>query len=104
PCGPFQIIGRPYINEKGDFLMYKKPGECGSLGEEQKSYNKGGAPPEARKAKAAKKTLLRGFLERDPKATSPELVARFKQEGIKIADSTVRSYRWQIRKDEKNAS
>ena len=104
PCGPFQIIGRPYINEKGDFLMHKKPGECGSLREEQRSFNKGGAPLEARKAKAERKQLLRDFLKDDPEATSPELVARFKQERIKIADSTVRSYLRQIRKDEKKGS
>ena len=104
PRGPFQIIGRPYINEEGDFRIYKKPGECGSLGDEQKSYNKGGAPLKARKAKAANKQLLRGFLENDPEATSPELVEHFKHEGIKIADSTVRSYLREIRKDEKKSA
>jgi hypothetical protein len=104
PCGPFQIIGRPYINEEGDFRIHKKPGECGSLGEEQKSHNKGGAPLEVRKAKAERKRLLSSFLEDDPDATSPALVERFKQEGINIADSTVRSYLRESRKDAKNGS
>ena len=97
PCRPFQIIGRPYINEEGDFRLHKKPGECGSLAEEQKSHGKGGAPSEIRKAKTENKRLLRGFLKDDPEATSPELVKRFKQAGIKIKDSTIRSYRRQIR-------
>jgi hypothetical protein len=104
PCGPFQIIGRPYINEEGDFRIYKKPGECGTLGEEQKSHNKGGAPPKARKAKAANKQLLRGFLEDDPAATSPELVARFKNEGIEVSESAIRKYHREIRKNAKKGA
>jgi hypothetical protein len=100
PCGPFQIIGRPYINEEGDFRIYKKPRECGSLGEEQKSYNnKGGAPPKVRKAKAERKQLLRSFLEDDPEATSPALVERFKQKGIEVSEAAIRKYRMEIRKD-----
>ena len=99
PLGPFQIIGRPYINEEGDFRIHKKLGDCGSLAEEQKSYNKGGAPFEVRRAKAERIRLLIGFLKDDPNATSPELVKRFKQAGINIADSTVRSYLRQIRRD-----
>src|SRR4029077_6160269 len=35
PCGPFQIIGRPFIDETGDFGILKRPGECGSLSDEQ---------------------------------------------------------------------
>jgi hypothetical protein len=81
PGKPFQIIGRPHINEEGDFRMHKKPGECGTLAEEQNG-NKGGAPLKVRKAKAANKELLRGFLQDDPKASSPELVERFKVAGI----------------------
>lgn len=104
PCGPFQVVGRPYINEEGDFRMHKRPGECGSLGEEQKHYNKGGAPPKVRKAKTANKQLLRGFLRDDPEATSPALVERFKQEGIELSESVIRKYRMEIRKDVKNGS
>jgi len=104
PCSPFQIIGRPYINEEGDFRMYKKPGECGSLGEERKSYNRGGAPLEVRKAKAERKRLLKGFLEDDPEATSPELVKRFKKAGIDIREGAIRKYRMEIRKDAKKSA
>ena len=31
PPGPFQLIGRPYINDEGDFRIHKNPAECGSL-------------------------------------------------------------------------
>lgn len=104
PGKPFQIIGRPYINEEGDFRIYKKPGECGTLAEEQKSQNKGGAPPKARKAKAANKHLLLGFLEDDPEATSPELVDRFKEAGIELTEGAIRKYRMEIRKDAKKGA
>jgi hypothetical protein len=97
PCSSFQIIGRPYINEEGGFRMHKKPGECGTLGDEQKNHNRGGAPIKIREAKAANKRLLKRFLEDDPNATSPELVKRFKREGIQIADSTLRGYLQQMR-------
>ena len=103
-CGPFQIIGRPYINEEGDFRMHKKPGECGSLGEEQKGYNKGGAPLAARKAKAERKRLLNGFLMDEPEATSPELVERFKEAQIDISKGTIRKYRMEIRSEAKKGA
>jgi hypothetical protein len=37
PCGPFQIIARPFIDQTGDFKLFKQPSECGSLQEEQPS-------------------------------------------------------------------
>jgi hypothetical protein len=104
PCGPFQIIGRSYINDEGDFRMYKKPGECELLAEELKSHNKGGAPPKARKAKAANKQLLSGFLKEDPEASASQLVKRFKRAGIKLSKEVIRKYRMELRKDEKKAS
>jgi hypothetical protein len=104
PCGPFQIVGRSYINDEGDFRMYKKPGECGSLAEELKSYNKGGAPLEERRAKAEKKRLLRDFLEDDPEATSPALVKHFKQAGIELSEAAIRKYRREIRQDAKRGA
>jgi hypothetical protein len=104
PFGPFQIIGRPYINEEGDFRMHKKPGECGSLGEEQKSHNKGGAPLAARKAKAERKRLLSDFLKGDPEATTARLVKRFKRAGFKLSKETIRKYRMELRKDAKKGA
>jgi hypothetical protein len=84
--------------------IYKKPGECGSLAVELKSFNKGGAPPEARKAKAKRKQLLIDFLEDDPDATSPKLVTRFKEAGIAISKGAIRKYRMELRKDAKKSA
>jgi putative DNA primase/helicase len=33
---PFQVEGRPWIDDEGDFRLKKKPGECGSLKEEKR--------------------------------------------------------------------
>jgi hypothetical protein len=98
PCGPFQLVGRPYIDEEGDFRMHKKPGECGSLQDEQKG-NKGGASPKKRKKRRLNKKLLGEFLQDDPKATSKALARRFKQEGITLDPGTIRRYRAEIQKE-----
>lgn len=104
PCGPFQIIGRPYINEEGDFRIHKKPGECGSLVEEEKNHNKGGASPEARRAKAEKKRLLAGFLKDDPNAANAKLVKLFKKTGLTISEGAIRKYRMEFRKEVKKGA
>jgi len=97
PCGPFQIIGRPFISEEGDFRMYKTPGECGSLADEREpDRDKGGAPAEARAAKVANKELLRRLLCDKPASTSSELSQEFSNLGIKITDSTIRKYRKEL--------
>jgi hypothetical protein len=45
PSPPFQLIGRPWINETGDFKIHKRPNDCGSLADEQQpERDKGGAP------------------------------------------------------------
>jgi hypothetical protein len=98
PCGPFQLVGRPYIDEEGDFRMHKKPGECGLLQDEQKSY-KGGASPKEREQRRLNKKLLGEFLQDDPKATSKALARRFKQEGITLDPGTIRRYRAEIQKE-----
>ena len=98
PCGPFQLVGRPYIDHDGDFRMHKRPGVCGSLADEQMG-NKGGASKEDREKRAANKELLRKFLLKDPEAKSETLVERFKKEGIDIKPSTIRRYRAEIRKE-----
>lgn len=94
PCGPFQIIGRPYINEEGHFHMHKKPGECGALANEQ---NQGGAPPETREEKARNLAKMGQWLQKDPKLTNQEVEHKFKSAGIKLADSTIRKYRMILR-------
>jgi 5S rRNA maturation endonuclease (ribonuclease M5) len=67
PCGPFQIVGRPYIDTQKDFALHKKPEECGSLADEQPELKKGGgASAEKREMKSANVALVRGWLEKDP--------------------------------------
>jgi DnaB helicase-like protein len=99
PPGPFQLIGRPFINDSGDFRMHKRPNECGSLADEhQPDRDKGGAPVHARESRAANLQLLREWLGQNPKQTSEELVARFKAAGVELHDATVRKYRTEIAK------
>ena len=94
PCGPFQISGRPSIDERGDFALFKGPGECNPLAAEQKpERHHGGAPQAARDARTANLALMRGWLRENPVLTSTELVRRFANEGIRVTDSAVRKYR-----------
>jgi hypothetical protein len=97
PCGPFQIVGRPCIDDTGDFALHKKPGECGSLQEEQEpERDKGGAPSQAREARAANIALMRQWLCDEPSLSSAGLSQRFANLGIKIGDSAIRKYRKEI--------
>jgi hypothetical protein len=94
PCGPFQLTGRPSIDETGDFIMSKRPGECGSLEEEQPLRNKGGgASQDTRELMAAKAEFLRQWLTAEPGLSSKNLSDRFEAFGIKLGDSAVRRYR-----------
>jgi DnaB-like helicase N terminal domain/AAA domain len=96
PCGPFQIVGRPYIDQAGQFQLLKRPGECGSLGEEAPSdYNK-----EKHNEKTDRIAIVKAWLAEDPNLSSPEMVERFKGMGITVSDSAVRGYRIQARKGE----
>jgi hypothetical protein len=99
PCGPFQIIGRPHIDESGEFRILKRPEECGSLQDEQEPERErgGGAPQAAREARAANLALMRGWLRENPGLTSSEMVRLFANEGIKVGDSTIRKYRKELR-------
>lgn len=98
PCGPFQIIGRPFIDESGDFRILKRPGECGSLSDEQDpERDRGGAPHTARESKAANLALMRGWLEKTPTLSSRELVDQFASVGVKVNDSTIRHYKRELR-------
>ena len=97
PDGPFQLIGRPYIDKEGNFRMHKEPGKCGLLMEEVQR-NKGGAPQQAREKHAANIEMLRRFLQRDPMATSKELSERFEKAGIRVKPGTIRKYKMEISK------
>jgi DnaB helicase-like protein/AAA domain-containing protein len=98
PSGPFQIIGRPYIDEEGDFRLHKKPDECGTLMDEQEPERDkgGGATLHAREARSANIELLRTWLKTEPSLTSDQLSARFKQAGINVGASAIRKYRKQV--------
>jgi hypothetical protein len=96
PPQPFQLIGRPSIDERGDLQMHKLPGECGTLEDEQPERDKGGAPTQAREAKAANLELLRGWLCESPSLTSQAVSQRFRSIGIKLGDSAIRKYRKEL--------
>ncbi|HEV2617946.1 MAG TPA: DnaB-like helicase N-terminal domain-containing protein [Candidatus Acidoferrales bacterium] len=97
PCGPFQIIGRPYIDDTGDFQILKRPGECGALMDEQEpERDRGGAPQQVREARAANIELLRQWLCESPSLTSQQLSQRFDGIGIKLGDSAIRKYRKEL--------
>jgi hypothetical protein len=98
PCQPFQIIGRPFIDQSGDFALHKKPGECGSLQDEQEpDRDRGGGAPEAvREAKAANLALMRGWLGENKELSSRDMSRRFFDIGVSIGDSAIRRYRKEL--------
>jgi DnaB-like helicase N terminal domain/AAA domain len=102
PTKPFQLIGRPYIDELGDFEPYKRPGECGALHDEQEpQHDKGGARQADRQKRAANLELLRTWLKEDPRLSSEQIAQRYKNAGISIEPSTVRHYRSELQKQER---
>ena len=96
PPGPFQLIGRPHIDDESDFRMYRKPGECGSLEDYLQPRDKGGAPNVQREAKNANKELMRKWLCDEPLLNSKQLSQRFHDLGIKLGDSAIRKYRSEL--------
>ena len=77
----------------------RRPGECGLLMEEQEpERDKGGAPVQAREARAANLELLRTWLTENDTQTSEELAQRFKNAGIAVSAVTVRKYRAELSK------
>ena len=92
PPLPFQLIGRPSIDRTGDLALYKKPGECGSLQDEQQPYReKGGAPKS--KEREDRLGMVARWLADDPEQTHDDLIQRFKDAGIEVSYATVRRYR-----------
>ena len=97
-CRDFQLIGRPYIDDRGEFAMHRRPGECGPLSEHVERGSRGGASEETRLARANNVSLLREWLREDPNQTSKQLSARFKASGIDVSEVTVRKYKMEIGK------
>ena len=69
------------------------------MDEQEPERDKGGAPAEAREARAANLALLRVWLKEDSRLTSTELVSKFRAEGIEVKDSTIRHYKRQLEKE-----
>lgn len=97
PCAPFEIIGRPFINDEGDFRMHQAPGEAGSLADAQPELNRGGAPQAARDARAAHIELLRRRMIEHFNDTSEQHSAYFASIGITLSPVTLRKYRSKIK-------
>jgi hypothetical protein len=93
PCGPFQIIGRPHIDEEGDFRMHKKPGECGTLVEELGSNRRTANKRTTKKEKAVERVmeLVKKYGEG---ITDKEIIEQFKENKWgSLAESTARKHR-----------
>jgi hypothetical protein len=79
PSEPFQIIGRPWIDQEGDFRMHRIPGQCGKLAEYlDTTKSKGGANDATRESRATNKELLQHWLRDDINQSSERLADRFK--------------------------
>ena len=91
PCGPFQIVGRPFIDQAGDFKLLKPPGECGNLSEEAEP--RGGAPEESRKERERRVEMAREWLGEDESLSVEELRGRFKVAGVLVSRSAAKNYR-----------
>lgn len=91
PCGPFQLIGRPYIDQGGDFLMSKRPGDCGSLVDEQPELNQ--RNNEKHDERVRRIAIVKTLLSQDANMTSKEIVQRLEKQGEKVSEGTVKKYR-----------
>jgi hypothetical protein len=93
PCGPFQIIGRPYINEEGDFRMHKKPGDCGTLAQEL-VLNRHKAGKRSHHMNKGIERVVELIEKHGEAITDKEIVRQFKKHNWgKLGESTARKYR-----------
>jgi hypothetical protein len=97
PCGPFQLIARPFIDETGDFKMFKRPNECGRLSEEQEPVNEHNEGKH--RERSERLGMVKAWLETDPNLSAPEMVKKFADSGISVNEVTVRKYRIEARKN-----
>lgn len=104
PCEPFDIVGRPYIDEDGDFRMHKSPGESGELAKVLSSTkNKGGAPPS--KEKLVKLDLVKHWVQKyGESVTSTKIVQKFKARGLTVGLSTARKYLGEVKLNSKRSA
>jgi 5S rRNA maturation endonuclease (ribonuclease M5) len=97
PCGPFELIGRPDIDQTSDFRMLKKPEECGTLADEQPDMNVK-SNNQKKEFKASNMALYTEWVEREPELSYEEIRARFLHKGIAIKLTTLRGYAAELRK------
>lgn len=92
PCGPFELMMRPSIDQTQDLQMYKKPGETGALHEEQPDINP--KNNEKRKeARAANLALYKSWIDSDPSLSTKEIRDRFASMSINVKETTIRGYK-----------
>jgi hypothetical protein len=92
-CGPFQLIGRPYIDSEGDFRMHKRPGESGFLqGELNLGGDHGGAPAELREQRQQRIEMVQTWLDEIPNLTRNDVIVRFGKLGIAVSYDTAKNY------------
>jgi hypothetical protein len=94
PCGPFQLVGRPYIDQESDFHLLKKPGECGTLAEEQLNEHN----DSLQQQKTDRKAMVKAWMTTDPNESAKEQHAKFHALGIPIKLDTVERYRKEVRR------
>lgn len=88
PPLPFQLIGRPSLDDTGDLAMLKKPGECGQLEEEQPSANES-----KHREKNDRIAFVASWLKGDPDMPAIRIAEKFKEIGIDVDRSTASRYR-----------
>ena len=93
-CQPFQLRGRPCIDDEGDFALYRAPGDSGTLGEEQLNpFNQN-----RQHERNDRLEMVRTWLKTEPNLSGPEMVSRFAACGITVTDGAVRNYKSAVRK------
>jgi DnaB-like helicase N terminal domain/AAA domain len=93
PPQPFQLIGRPYIDQVGDFMLHKKPGDCGSLQDEQApDRDRGGAPIEQREQRQQRIATVEDWLKEKRNLTRNDVVARFAAQGVTVSYDAAKKY------------
>ena len=96
PPAPFQLIGRPFINDEADFRMHRKPGDCGRLAEYLEIPGRKGRATQSSRTKASNLEHLRAWLREDPELSSRQLKEKFWAVGISVDDSSIRKYRKEL--------
>jgi hypothetical protein len=92
-CGPFQVIGRPFIDQEGSFRIHRRPGDCGELAEYLDDQKRGGAPAESRRARERRIGMVKEWLTKHPNQSVADLQKKFAEAGTNLSLSAVKNYR-----------